>query len=189
MQFLDIQKEGRKYREALFTLYESAFPEDEKKPLKALELLTEQGKMEILAIEDSGEFIGLAINLFSGTTAILDYFAIADDKRASGYGSAAIRQLTKHFAGQTYIFEIEKQDPDADNAKDRARRKAFYLRNGLKETGIFANVYHTDFELLTPDGRLSYEQYDRFLKEVLGDEYYHFVSPRQLQINNKKTER
>ena len=35
------------------------------------------------------------------------------------------------------------QDEKAENAQDRKRRKAFYLRNGLKETGLFAHVYGT----------------------------------------------
>ena len=30
--------------------------------------------------------------------------------------------------------------------KNVREEKAFYLRNGLKETGLFVNVYDTDFE-------------------------------------------
>lgn len=40
--------------------------------------------------------------------------------------------------------------------KNVREEKAFYLRNGLKETGLFVNVYDTDFELLTPDGELTF---------------------------------
>ena len=42
------------------------------------------------------------------------------------------------------------------NAEERKKRKAFYLRNGLQETGLFVNVYDTDFEILTPDGELTF---------------------------------
>ena len=72
---------------------------------------------------------------------------------------------------------IETQDEQADNAEERRRRKAFYLRNGLKETGLSANVYHTDFEILTPDGELSFQEYVDFLREVLDEEYVQMLRP------------
>ena len=115
--------------------------------------------MEIYAIEDQGEFIGLAMNMIWGDMGLLDYFAIAENKRNSGYGSRCIRLLLERFKDRKYIFEIEKQDEQAENSADRKRRKAFYLRNGLKETGVFANVYQVDFELLTPEGNLTFEEY------------------------------
>ena len=85
--------------------------------------------------------------------------------------------LFAHFENQKYIFEIETQDEKADNAEERRRRKAFYLRNGLKETGLSANVYHTDFEILTPDGELSFQEYVDFLREVLDEEYVQMLRP------------
>ena len=85
--------------------------------------------------------------------------------------------LLAHFENKKYIFEIETQDEQADNAEERRRRKAFYLRNGLKETGLSANVYHTDFEILTPDGELSFQEYVDFLREVLDEEYVQMLRP------------
>ena len=85
--------------------------------------------------------------------------------------------LLAHFENKKYIFEIETQDEQADNAEERRRRKAFYLRNGLKETGLSANVYHTDFEILTPDGKLSFQEYVDFLREVLDEEYVQMLRP------------
>lgn len=181
MEFLDITKEGCQYKKQLFELYESAFPPEEKKTSEMLRFLVSQGRMEILAIVEDNTFIGLAIHLLSGKAALLDYFAITKEKRGQGYGGRIIAKLTEHFAGRPYIFEIEKQDSSADNALERKRRKAFYLRNGLKETGVYANVYHTDFELLTPDGQLTYGAYEEFLKEVLGEEIFQYISPYPLK--------
>lgn len=179
MEFLDIQKEENlhSYREQVWTLYEQAFPPEEKKPRELMEKLQAEGKMELLAITEQGEFLGLAMNMLSGKGALLDYFAISEKKRSGGYGSRAVRMLQERFQGKTYIFEIEMQDPKAENAEDRKRRKAFYLRNGLKETQVLANVYHTDFELLTPDGMLSFEQYMEVLLDVLGEEGVEIIHP------------
>lgn len=181
MQLKNIYKDGRKFEKNVCELYEEAFPESEKKPWTVMEELVKQNKMEILAIEKEDEFIGLAINLIDGETALLDYFAIDPEKRNCGYGGDCIRTLLEKFRDKKYIFEIEMQDENAENAEDRKRRKAFYLRNGLKETGLFANVYQVDFEMLTPDGSLSYEQYTGFLERVLGKEYLRFLDPVLIQ--------
>ena len=57
------------------------------------------------------------------------------------------------------------------------KRKAFYLRNGLQETGLFVNVYDTDFEILTPDGELTFWEYVDFLREVMYEEYVQILRP------------
>lgn len=174
---MDIRNEGAAYKKQLFTLYEEAFPEQEKKPLWLMEQLVSEGKLEMLAMVDESEFVGLAINMLGNESGLLDYYAVAPDKRNGGYGSRGLEVLLKHFEGKKYIFEIEIQDENADNAEDRKRRKAFYLRNGLKETGLFVNVYDTDFEILTPGGELTYEEYVSFLREILDEEYVQKLNP------------
>ena len=177
MKLINIADEGVDYRDQVYELYDNAFPEQEKKPLHVMEQLVNDGKMEMLAMVDEDEFVGLAINMISENRALLDYYAIVPEKRSSGYGGKGLEVLLRHFGNQKYIFEIETQDEQADNAEERKRRKNFYLRNGLKETGLFANVYDIDFELLTPDGELSFQEYVDFLREVLGEEYVQFLNP------------
>ena len=144
-----------------------------------MEQLAADGKMEMLALVDEDEFAGLAINLIDEeqNRALLDYYAIAPEKRNGGYGSKGLEVLLERFKNYKYIFEIETQDEKAENAQDRKRRKAFYLRNGLKETGLFAHVYGTDFELLTPDGSLTYDEYTGFLERILGEEGVRVLNP------------
>ena len=150
MKLMNIADEGAQYKWQLYDLYDKAFPEQEKKPLQVMEQLAADGKMEMLALVDEDEFAGLAINLIDEeqNRALLDYYAIAPEKRNGGYGSKGLEVLLERFKNYKYIFEIETQDEKAENAEERKRRKAFYLRNGLKETGLFVNVYDTDFELL-----------------------------------------
>ncbi len=99
-----------------------------------MEQLAADGKMEMLALVDEDEFAGLAINLIDEeqNRALLDYYAIAPEKRNGGYGSKGLEVLLERFKNYKYIFEIETQDEKAENAEERKRRKAFYLRNGLK---------------------------------------------------------
>ena len=161
-----------------------------------LEDMETQGQLEILAVvEDGGEgehFVGLAINMkepSGGTplkgkeTALLDYFAISPDVRGKGCGSRALKLLLERFAGKTYIFEVEMRDEKAPNAALRERKIAYYLRGGLREscscfylgggrqvTGLFVHAYDTVFEILAPDGQVTYEQYVGFLSRLMGEE-------------------
>ena len=127
MELQNIQKEGKKYKEEVYALYVEAFPEVERKPLELIETLSAQGKMEMLAITENEEFLGLAINMMTGKTALLDYFAIAPGRRGGGIGSRSLKLLLERFHNQKYIFEIEKQDEQAENAAERKRRKELGL--------------------------------------------------------------
>ncbi len=182
MELIKLGKTEKRYLEPLKALYFDAFPEVERKPFPYMEELCASGKMEMLAVVENGEFIGLDINMLAKNAAILDYFAISPEKRSGGYGSRALRLILERFQGQKLIFEIETQDPSAENAVDRKRRKDFYLRNGVKETGVFANVYHTDFELLTQDGKLTFSLYLEALRSVLGEEGVTLLNPTQLSL-------
>ena len=88
MKLVNIADEGAKYKWQLYDLYDKAFPEQEKKPLQVMENLVADGKMEMLAMVDEDEFVGLAINLIDAEQdrALLDYYAIVPEKRNYGYG-------------------------------------------------------------------------------------------------------
>ncbi len=186
MKFVNVLKEGAQYLEDLRQLYESAFPELEKKPFSRMEELSREGKMRMFALIDEDRFVGLAICMESGSLALLDYFAIHPDFRCYGYGGKAVRELLEEYQGKRFIFEIEIQDEHADNAVDRRRRKDFYLRNGLKETGVFVNLFHVDFELITPDGKVTFEEYKKILTDVLGEEMVKTLDPRDCTAKAKK---
>lgn len=187
MKLMNIADEGAQYKWQLYDLYDKSFPEQEKKPLHVMERLAADGKMEMLAMVDEDEFVGLAINLIDTEQgrALLDYYAVSPEKRSGGYGGKGLEMLLERFKGQKYIFEIEIQDEKADNAEDRKRRKAFYLRNGLKETGLFVNAYDTDFEILTPDGELTFWEYVDFLREVMYEEYVQILRPTLIAMKKK----
>lgn len=187
MKLMNIADDGVQYKWQLYDLYDKAFPEQEKKPLQIMENLVVDNRMEMLAMVDEDEFVGLAINLIDveQNRALLDYYAIVPEKRNGGYGSKGLEVLLDRFKNQKYIFEIETQDEKAENAEERKRRKAFYLRNGLKETGLFVNAYNTDFEILTPDGELTFWEYVDFLREVMYDEYVQILRPTLIAMKKK----
>ena len=128
MKLMNIADEGAQYKWQLYDLYDKAFPEQEKKPLQVMEQLAADGKMEMLALVDEDEFAGLAINLIDEeqNRALLDYYAIAPEKRNGGYGSKGLEVLLERFKNYKYIFEIETQNEKAENAD---RSKSAFLAN------------------------------------------------------------
>ena len=142
----------------------------------------------MLVLVDEDEFAGLAINLIDEeqNRALLDYYAIAPEKRNRWLWEAKVWKCFWSALKIINIFlRLKQQNEKAENAEERKRRKAFYLRNGLKETGLFVNVYDTDFELLTPDGELTFWEYVDFLREVMYEEYVEILRPTLIAMKKK----
>lgn len=178
IQLVDMRDVG--VREPFIALYETAFPREEQKPFGLMEELARRGKMEMLAVLDEERFVGLAVTLLGEEIVILDYLAIVPACRDRGYGGKVLGLLSGRYSGRRLILEIEVLDPQAENALERVKRKAFYMQNDMKETGVYAHVYHTDFELLSMDGRLSFEEYVQAMEETMGVDCVAKLQPRQI---------
>ena len=45
---------------------------------------------------------------------------------------------------------------------------------------MFVNLYHTDFEIITPNGLVTFEDYQGILEDVLGEEMVRELNPVQI---------
>lgn len=124
--------------------------------------------MDIWALEKEQEFIGLAITMKSEDFVLLDYFAIAGEKRASGYGSEALKSLQEYYGNKRFFLEIESTHGKADNQEQRERRKRFYLANNMTEMGIRVDVFGTEMELLGYGCSLDFAEYVSVYRDVYG---------------------
>lgn len=146
--------------EEIEELYLEAFPKIERKPFHLMRKKRDEGVMEFLTLEgDEGEFEGLALTVLCQDMVLLDYFAITAPARGHGLGSEALALLKEYYAGRRLILEIERTDVEADNIGQRRKRKAFYLRNGMKQMPFLVNVFGTEMEVLTHDCEVSFEEY------------------------------
>lgn len=65
-------------------LYLEAFPAVERKPFPLMVQKSQEGIIELLAIEEEdGSFLGLAITVLHGNDVLLDYFAVCPQDRKS----------------------------------------------------------------------------------------------------------
>lgn len=169
-------------------LYEASFPKSEKKPFRFIVKKRKEGFFDILVIEDEqGDFCGLAIMMLSGGFALLDYLAIAPDCQGAGLGGRTLRELRERYGEEKIVVEIESTaglEPvagrtesaledsapkTAQNARDRLRRKAFYLRNGMMPMDYRVDLFGVEMEVLTYGRHLSFEEYYAIYTGILPD--------------------
>ncbi len=151
---------SEKRLDEIHSLYETAFPAGEKKPFSMIVSGLETGLVEILAVEENDKFLGLAIMAKAGDRVLLDYFAIADEARGTGVGSAALQALRKRYQGMRIIIEIESTKcVDEEELVLRTRRKKFYLRNGFTMLPYYIDLWGTEMEMLSNGQPCPYEEY------------------------------
>lgn len=154
--------------EKMRSLYETAFPEIERKPFSIMLEGQKQGKVDMWCLQEKDQFCGLAAVMKTDNLALLDYFAIEEQLRGQSYGAKALRLLQQQYRHSKFFLEIETTLGQAPNQVERENRKQFYLKNGMKELGILANVYHVDMELLGFECELTYEEYKSVYTKTYG---------------------
>lgn len=171
-------------------LYLKSFPEIERKPIKLLYDLQSAGKAMRLSIHDeaTGEFVGLCYFLTYGNDILFDYFAILPEKQSQGYGANVLQVAAETFPGKRIFGEVEPVNPAADNARQRERRMNFYLRNGVKPTGIIVDLFGCELQLMyVGENAPTYEEYENFLTHIIGAEIVsknvHFLRQEVMEQN------
>ena len=146
----------------IYLLYRQAFPREERKPFSIIRKMCKEGRTIVwLARTTDGRFAGMASTIESPDISLLDYFAIAPKLRSQGYGSAFLQRLLLCYEDKGLFVEIEATDRD-DPTGEKARRKAFYLRNGLQEMHVVADLFGVRMELLGRNCTLDFDAYRTF---------------------------
>ena len=170
MKLLDAVRNG--YLDRTMKLYDTAFPEDEKKDWQLMLNKRREGVMTIEAIvSDDGGFLGEVICLTTGDILLIDYLAVAPDCRGMGVGSEVLKLLAADNPGKRLILEIESTLVDALNTEQRKRRKNFYLRSGMTPEKWRVDLFGVEMEILTLGGRVSFDEYKELLTGVYGEKF------------------
>ena len=106
-------------------------------------------------------FVLVAISICSGTGI---YFFLSE-KSASPTESMSLK---KRYEGRRFFLEIELSELEGPGQKLRIRRKQFYLRNGMKETGVKVCLFQIPMELLTDGQDMVFEEYHEFYEQTIG---------------------
>lgn len=160
-------------------LYRRAFPREERKPFAMIRKMQKEGRTDVWLAEQGGRFAGLAATINGDGIILLDYLAVHEKMRDQGVGSAMLQSLLAHYEGRGLFVEIEAADR-ADPSGEKARRKAFYLRNSLNDMHVTALLFGVRMELLGRACTLDFDAYRDFYRT-----YYspwaaeHVVRPKE----------
>lgn len=167
MKMIQAKRPMHWYR--LYKLYCEAFPAYERKPFSMIRSMQKNGKSDVWYFEKEGKFAGLVFTINSDNVILIDYLAIAANRRGEGIGSAIISQLREYYGEKGIFVEIESIFAECENKDERLRRKQFYLNNGLIHMKVMVVLFGVEMELLGINCKLTYDEYYDFYKDNYGD--------------------
>ena len=157
-------------RDNIKELYLKAFPKEERKPFSLIVEKQAEGGADMFSIEENGQFAGLAIPAYNDDIVLLVFFAISDTMRGKGCGSKALKLIMDKYRGKRFILEIEDTNAPAPNSDQRIRRKNFYIKNGLINTGLMADVMGVEMEVLGNTNSITFDEYWNVYNKAFGSE-------------------
>ncbi len=154
---------------AIKKLYNKAFPRVERKSLRLIKKKEKQGTAKIIEIQCDGVFCGLIITAINKDVMLIDYFAISEEMRNKQIGTNSLNKFLDSNKNRYRIFlEIELAN-DSDIQKQA--RKRFYLRNGLKESGVEITLFGVPMELLYYTDFVTFDEYRTLYTSVFGSKF------------------
>lgn len=145
-------------------LYRTAFPREERVPLKYL--MRKNSGNHMAACCDGSMFCGFYATWTYGDITWITFLAVAEELRCSGYGSQLLDIINAHFSGNRIILDIEEEDSNAKNNAQRIRRKAFYMRNGFVASGIKYSWNGVSYEIMIRNGNITETEFESLWNSI-----------------------
>lgn len=149
--------------EQLRLLYSTAFPVEEQIPYDDIIRLIEVMNIDYTAYYEGETLLGLTMVLRLPRYNWGWYFAVREELRGKGIGQEILTTvLDKYREGHSFVIDIESPlQTNAPNPEQRRRRHAFYLRNGLKDTGTSRTYEGITYTIMTnSDAPFTTRDYD-----------------------------
>ena len=174
LQFFDVTRDAPWFPQVK-ALYESAFPANERIPIK--HLLDDKIKREFWAFFDKEDgandatpkFCGFSNSISHGDITNIVYFAVEPELRSRGYGSQILQAIRRQHPGTRIIvdIEVEEDSKDAEELERRNRRREFYQRNGFDSSPVDYVWQGEHYRLLSAGGTVTEKEFRDFWKEIL----------------------
>ena len=168
LQYFEVTKKSP-WLPQVKALYESAFPANERIPIK--HLLDDKIKREFWAFFDGDLFCGFSNSITHGSITNIVYFAVVPELRSRGYGSQILQAIRKQHPDTRLVvdIEVEEDSKDAEELERRNRRRDFYQRNGFDASPVDYVWQGVHYRLLTAGGTITEKEFRDFWKEILKD--------------------
>lgn len=163
MQTVDLNRAPGLCKQAK-ALYHTAFPKEERLPWWLLRLNACRSGIDLTAFLDGDTFCGFTASATVENMHFLLFFAIPEDLRGRGYGSAILSQLRQNY--EVVTLNVELLDETAPNYPQRLQRFAFYQKNGFFDTGYHVWEVGGKFRVLGTEPQLDVAAYKRIFKKL-----------------------
>ena len=163
MEQIDLHSNPRLRRQAK-ALYLEAFPKEERLPWWVLYLNARRQGVDLTAFVENGRMVGFTASVTTEEMHFLLFFAVPEDLRGCGYGSAILAQLRRQHKAVT--LNVELLDPKAENFSQRQRRFRFYQRNGFYDTGYHVWEIGGKFRVLATQQVLDVASYRQIFRKL-----------------------
>ncbi|MCL2197526.1 MAG: GNAT family N-acetyltransferase [Defluviitaleaceae bacterium] len=148
-------------------LITSLFPESEQIPMFFLLSRAKKDFIDFLAFHDS-EFVGFAYMVTNGDLTFINYLAVNKNVQSKGYGSKILAEIKALYPKNRLFLNLEVLDENAENNLQRIKRRAFYERNGYKDTGIITTVNGNTLDTMILGDTVSPEEMHTLFKKFTG---------------------
>lgn len=168
---IKLKKINRKSPEISYIrrLYSVAFPKDEQAPFFILAAKSARKNVDWWAIIDGDNCVGFFYTvLYKEDLVYIFYFAIDENVRGRGYGSAALTALKREYDGKRLFLAMEEMDENADNYEQRLNRKKFYEFNGFCDMGTKLIEGTVIYDVLSIGGNVAKDEYHNLMMSWLG---------------------
>lgn len=108
------------------SLYEAAFPVEERLPLWKLFWNSLKRGQSFSAYFDREVFIGLTYTIYTENLVYLLFLAVEESKQSQGYGSQILAQVKKEAGGRPCVLTIEPMDEE-DASNHQSALKTFSI--------------------------------------------------------------
>ena len=147
-------------------LYQRAFPKEERIPIYILQILAGFKIFDALAFYNGEQLCGFSYSMVLKKAVLLMYLAVNDNMRSKGYGSRVLTYVKEKYPDKPVILEVEEPDDNADNAKQRRSRIAFYKRNGFYQTNQYVKIRNVRYEIMSTEEGFTAEDIRNIRKEM-----------------------
>lgn len=158
--------EQHRFWQQINMLAKEAFPPEEYLSPEIIVKMAQSDSLDFLALTDEEEFVGFMVVQTDKNLAYLFFLAIVPSCRSKGYGSRAIETLKELYPNKKQVVDFEMLDDSAANNFQRKKRRAFYLRNGYQETGLFLSYFGVDYEVMCMDPSFDPQEYKELMKTI-----------------------
>lgn len=162
--------------EKVLSIYEEAFPKNEKLPKWLLTLMAKRKFVDFLAFYDEGIFCGLTYLIHYKNTCFVLYLAIDRSIRSKGYGTKILNWIVDNNKSNNIVLNIETVDKKYDNYKQRLDRQRFYLKNGFMDTEYKLEEKGDIYDVLYKGKTFVKTEYEELIKK-----FSYGLAPKKLK--------